>query len=119
MNLHEEKDTFRDLVTATAETLGIEATIVEKDYYVTAVLKELTSRIPDMVFKGGTSLSKCYRVIERFSEDIDISYTMESGKPGESRRRKLKKAVNESIEAIGLNIDNITDIRSRRDYNCY
>ncbi len=83
MNLHEEKDTFRDLVTATAETLGIEATIVEKDYYVTAVLKELTSRIPDMVFKGGTSLSKCYRVIERFSEDIDISYTMESGKPEE------------------------------------
>ena len=48
MNLHEEKDTFRDLVTATAETLGIEATIVEKDYYVTAVLKELTSRIPDI-----------------------------------------------------------------------
>ena len=119
MNLHEEKDTFRDLVTATAETLGIEATIVEKDYYVTAVLKELTSRIPDMVFKGGTSLSKCYKLINRFSEDIDISYTMESGKPGESRRRKLKKAVNESIEAIGLNIDNITDIRSRRDYNCY
>ena len=119
MNLHEEKDTFRDLVTATAEILGIEATIVEKDYYVTAVLKELTSRIPDMVFKGGTSLSKCYRVIERFSEDIDISYTMESGKPGESRRRKLKKAVNESIEAIGLNVSNIEDIRSRRDYNCY
>lgn len=88
MNLHEEKDTFRDLVTATAETLGIEATIVEKDYYVTAVLKELTSRIPDMVFKGGTSLSKCYRVIERFSEDIDISYTMESGKPEEENKKK-------------------------------
>ena len=88
MNLHEEKDTFRDLVTATAETLGIEATIVEKDYYVTAVLKELTSRIPDMVFKGGTPLSKCYRVIERFSEDIDISYTMESGKPEEENKKK-------------------------------
>lgn len=44
-----------------------------------------------MVFKGGTSLTKCYHILDRFSEDIDLSYTAESGIPGDSRKRKLKK----------------------------
>ena len=40
-----------------------------------------------MVFKGGTSLTKCYQLLDRFSEDIDISYTAESGIPGEARKK--------------------------------
>ena len=47
--------------------------IIEKDYYVTLVLKEIATRNPDIVFKGGTSLSKCYKIIDRFSEDIDLN----------------------------------------------
>ena len=55
--------------------------IVEKDFWVCWVLDVLFG-IPDFkssfIFKGGTSLSKCFNVIERFSEDIDISITRET-----------------------------------------
>jgi hypothetical protein len=59
-----------------SQQTGIEAIIVEKDFWVCWTLKELF-RLPQigehLIFKGGTSLSKVFRIIERFSEDIDIS----------------------------------------------
>src|SRR5579859_2070632 len=50
------------------------ATIIEKDFWVCWVLQRIFSstKLPGPLFKGGTSLSKVYRVIERFSEDVDI-----------------------------------------------
>ena|SRR5665213_3027034 len=50
------------------------ATIVEKDFWVCWALQRVFSstKLPGPLFKGGTSLSKVYRVIERFSEDVDI-----------------------------------------------
>lgn len=60
----------------TAQQTGMEAVIVEKDFWVCWTLKELF-RLPQigdhLIFKGGTSLSKVFKVIERFSEDIDVS----------------------------------------------
>ncbi len=49
--------------------------VIEKDFWVCWILKRLFSLtgIPELRFKGGTSLSKVYRLIERFSEDIDVS----------------------------------------------
>ena len=47
--------------------------MIEKDYYVTMLLKNMARRLPFLVFKGGTSLSKCYQIIHRFSEDIDLT----------------------------------------------
>ena len=73
--------------------MAIPGNIIEKDYYVTITLKSLSDKLEDMVFKGGTSLTKCYQLLDRFSEDIDLSYTAESGVPGDSRKRQLKKAV--------------------------
>jgi hypothetical protein len=119
MTLHHDKDAFEELVTATSNELHIPTPIIEKDYYVTLVLKELSKRIPRMVFKGGTSLSKCFQIIDRFSEDIDISYTAEDGMPGESRKRYLKSAVVASMESLGLPITNLENTRSRRSYNSY
>src|SRR5580693_2323682 len=55
---------------------NMEAQIVEKDFWVCWTLKELfrLAEIGDhLIFKGGTSLSKVFKVIERFSEDIDVS----------------------------------------------
>lgn len=62
-------------VDATAEKMSLSPVIVEKDLWVSWVLKLIfTSSIrDDVVFKGGTSLSKVYGLINRFSEDIDIS----------------------------------------------
>jgi predicted nucleotidyltransferase component of viral defense system len=50
------------------------ATIVEKDFWVCWTLRRIfaNTALPGPLFKGGTSLSKAYKVIDRFSEDIDI-----------------------------------------------
>ena len=60
----------------TARILNMQAQIVEKDFWVCWMLQELF-QLPvigeHLIFKGGTSLSKVFKVIERFSEDIDIS----------------------------------------------
>lgn len=67
---------FATLVQAVASQLGVQRVVVEKDYWVTEVLRELTRRHADQfVFKGGTSLSKCFGLVQRFSEDIDILLT--------------------------------------------
>ena len=65
----------RDLFTAAAGRLGMNPAIIEKDFWVCWILKRLFSeprRKDQMVFKGGTSLSKVYGLIDRFSEDIDL-----------------------------------------------
>jgi hypothetical protein len=64
-----------DIFTEAAARLGITPTIIEKDFWVCAVLRVLfrKSRFgKSLVFKGGTSLSKAHGLIQRFSEDIDL-----------------------------------------------
>jgi len=74
MNLHENKRLFRNLAQQMADVLRIPAIYIEKDYWVTYALRAVFSHSigQDTVFKGGTALSKCYQMIERFSEDIDL-----------------------------------------------
>ncbi|MDR0613848.1 MAG: nucleotidyl transferase AbiEii/AbiGii toxin family protein [Dysgonamonadaceae bacterium] len=61
--------------TETAAKKALPAVAVEKDWWVTAILRALfsLSYFEHLSFKGGTSLSKCWGLIERFSEDIDIA----------------------------------------------
>ncbi len=66
----------RDLFTETAARKGFSPVIAEKDFWVCWVLQQLFTlpgEHPRMVFKGGTSLSKAFRVINRFSEDVDLT----------------------------------------------
>ncbi len=74
MKLHLEPENFKLAITSTSEALGIKDLFIEKDYWVTYVLKQLAlSEFKDqVVFKGGTSLSKAYNLVNRFSEDIDL-----------------------------------------------
>lgn len=78
MRLDEHED-FVSFVTATTGYLRdsgqpkISEAIVEKDYYVTEVLRKCAEHLPqDVIFKGGTSLSKGFKLIRRFSEDVDL-----------------------------------------------
>ena len=119
MNLHHDHEAFSELIVAASNELHIPSWIIEKDYYVTLVLRELAYRVKGMVFKGGTSLTKCYQILDRFSEDIDISYAASEGIPGESRKRQLKKAIVSSIESLGFSVTNLEETHSRRSYNCY
>jgi hypothetical protein len=72
MRLFEHPD-FHTLIVAAAEQLGMPPHFVEKDYYVTEALRIAQQKLADRVtFKDGTSLSKGWGLISRFSEDIDL-----------------------------------------------
>ena len=114
--LHNDKETFSQAINLVTNKNGIRPEIVEKDYYVTMILRLLSERLPFIVFKGGTSLSKCHKAIKRFSEDIDITIdtTISQG-----QKKKVKEAIEEVCAILGLSIPNIDKTRSRRDYNRY
>ena len=116
--LHNNTELFEQAVLRTSEHMGIDAGIIEKDYFVTLMLQEISSRVPDIVFKGGTSLSKCHKIINRFSEDIDLTVSYDE-KPSEGKRRALKKSIISSIESLGFKLVNPDGIMSRREFNKY
>jgi Nucleotidyl transferase AbiEii toxin, Type IV TA system len=106
MRLHENKTLFRQTIQFTADRLGILAIYVEKDYWVTYALYTIfQNKIgEDTVFKGGTSLSKCYNLIERFSEDIDLVVLRRTGETDTKLNSKLK-AIGKVVAAVLPEID--------------
>lgn len=117
MRLCDDKDLFLDLINEIFNETGILRAYIEKDFYAISILKELISRNSNFVFKGGTSLSVCQGIINRFSEDIDISYAEEHITVG--TKRNIKQAFFDSIEAVSLTVSNADNIRSRRIFNRY
>ncbi|GAB3832983.1 nucleotidyl transferase AbiEii/AbiGii toxin family protein [Pontibacter rugosus] len=93
MNLHQNPEVFRDAITATAEALQIRDVYVEKDYWVTLVLYRLAHSpyVEQAIFKGGTSLSKAYNLIERFSEDIDLAINAPEGMTNNQVMQLIRK----------------------------
>src|SRR5919199_5701322 len=93
----------RDLFTETASRRALSPVIIEKDFWVCWTLKQVTSLEsigPNLIFKGGTSLSKVFGLIQRFSEDIDLSirrdylgFEGESDPEKASSKSKQQKAV--------------------------
>lgn len=117
MVLHNDKENFDIAIKAASRHFNVSPAIIEKDYYVTLVLSELAKQVPALLFKGGTSLSKCHKIIDRFSEDIDI--TLDSNHQSQGKRKNLKYTIIEICNTLGLNLLNESETRSRRDYNCY
>jgi Nucleotidyl transferase AbiEii toxin, Type IV TA system len=71
MLLHDHKN-FDDLIAAVSDSMSIDSTLVEKDYWIMHCLWGLQVQGFEFELKGGTSLSKGFGLIHRFSEDIDI-----------------------------------------------
>ena len=90
--------------------------MIEKDTIQSMILYELTKYDFPFVFKGGTSLSKAYNLIDRFSEDIDLSL---SKLPSDSEKKKSKEIILEVADKLGLKLLNPENIKSRYDYNKY
>ena len=67
--------------------------------------------------KSGLALSKCYKVIDRFSEGVDLG--VEAAKTIEGQRRKLKYSIVDAAHALGLEISNVDETRSCRSFNRY
>lgn len=119
MNLHKEPDLFEEIINRTSEKMIISSAIIEKDYYVSMLLREIVNSVEGIVFRGGTSLSKCYNIIMRFSEDIDLSYDNSKVPLTESERRNLSNKVLDIINISGLDLANKEEVRSRGQYNQY
>ena len=114
--LHNDKELFQEAINLSYQHTGIMIQAIEKDYYVTMLLKLLSEKLPFIVFKGGTALSKCHQIIKRFSEDIDL--TIDSNL-SQGQKKKVKQAIVDSAEELGMTISNLEETRSRRDYNRY
>ena len=107
--LRSSVDERRALFEASAAQLGTQAANVEKDLYVGWVLDVLFNRRQDdpvrLYFKGGTSLSKAYGVIRRFSEDIDIGiYKADLNVPLEADIAALP-SINQQQRALAEKVD--------------
>ena len=117
MLLTNNKSFFKDIIDEINIQTDIDHAYIEKDFYAISILKELAAKDEKFVFKGGTSLSVCQKIINRFSEDIDISYLDEHITVG--NRKRIKRAFFESIESVSLSVSNAENIRSRRIFNKY
>lgn len=95
MNLHKDKELFKEIINEAADFLGFKTSHIEKDYWVTKILKDVVSSElgKQAYFKGGTSLSKAYGIIQRFSEDLDmLTYTGDDN-ASKSKEKALNKKV--------------------------
>lgn len=92
-------DERRTVIEQAAINCGVVSQAIEKDWWVTLVLKAIfqTEYAPYLLFKGGTSLSKCWKLIERFSEDIDLAIDRSFlGYGGQLSRKKVKQLKKEA-----------------------
>lgn len=119
MKLHTHPEDFRELITVVASEKHIPESAVERDYYIVMMLKALADSYyaDQCVFKGGTSLSKCYPgSIDRFSEDIDLTFLgMEL--PDKACDKAIKKI--EGIMSAGAQTEKIVEERSNRSKSMY
>ncbi len=99
MKLHTNNRLFSDSIRATSQYLQINEIFIEKDYWITYILSNLSqSRFADQtVFKGGTSLSKGFALIERFSEDVDIAIIDNNNKSGNKIKGIIRATEKEII----------------------
>lgn len=93
MNLHLNKSLFVDAIRATAQQMKLSEIYIEKDYWVTFTLSTIYKNEigKSTVFKGGTSLSKCFGLIDRFSEDIDLIVLRQVNETNNQLTNKIKK----------------------------
>ena len=117
MNWYREYQTeWKEIIETVARELGRSEQMVEKDTIQSIFLFELAKSELPFVFKGGTSVSKVYNLIDRFSEDIDLSMNR---RPTQSERVKSKELIIGIAENLGLVLSNPEEIKSRYDYNKY
>lgn len=111
MNLHKDPTLFRQAIQFTADKMQIPEVYVEKDYWVTFALFQILQNPigEDVIFKGGTALSKCHKLIDRFSEDIDLVVLRRENETDNKLKTKLKDISNSILEDLPeIDIEGIT-----------
>ena len=116
MNIHLDERAFKALITNTANFLQMNQAFIEKDYWVIYVLKNLSkSQYKDnFIFKGGTSLSKAHKIIERFSEDVDLAVIVNESLSSNQLKKLIdttSKELTKDLEEV--HFDGLTSKHSR------
>ncbi|KAA2244447.1 nucleotidyl transferase AbiEii/AbiGii toxin family protein [Chitinophaga agrisoli] len=126
--LHQRKDFF-DLIRTLAAEMGIQETLIEKDYWIMHVLHSLKAQGFVFELKGGTSLSKGFKLIDRFSEDIDLhisppkKFTEETGIVINENPKNDKQATFDNRKiffdwlAANIHIDGIVEVLRDTDFD--
>ncbi len=112
---------FKELLSIVSSKKGIDITLVEKDYWIMHALYSLQQQGIEFELKGGTSLSKGYGLIHRFSEDIDIHIRTNFGLEieGKEDKPKVRAARKEFYDVLAnsLSINGIIEIKRDHDFD--
>jgi len=109
--LHSNKEDFLKILERTSAQTGFPLRLLEKDYYITIVLSKINELSKDLVFKGGTCLSKIYYSYYRLSEDLDFTLKLPAKNSTRIMRRNAIKPIKESLRVFlknfGMSIENL------------
>lgn len=112
MKLDQQQELLADAVRATSEHYHIVPIYIEKDYWISKILQQLSRSCyaENIVFKGGTSLSKGYGLINRFSEDVDVAVLT-----GELSGNQIKALISKVCKAMtqGLQEQDVPELTSK------
>lgn len=115
--LHSNKEEFLKILERTSAQTGFPLRLLEKDYYITIVLSKINGLSKDLVFKGGTCLSKIYYSYYRLSEDLDFTLKLPAKKSTRTIRSNAMKPIKESLRAFlnnfGMSIEGLDKAEHR------
>jgi len=110
-----------DAIEATSQSMGINPLFVEKDYWITKLLMQLSRSeyASNCVFKGGSALSKAHKLISRFSEDIDVAVITEqlSGNQVKNLISRVCKQMTQGLSEV--EVEGLTSKGSRYRKSLY
>ena len=113
----DKKEEWREFISLISQETGQDILMIEKDTIQSILLDKLFASNESLVFKGGTSLSKGYGIIDRFSEDIDITCSV---KLTQKEKKSLYRVLLDIAEEYGLELEKGTDnIWERSDFCRY
>ena len=113
MYFHLNQDEFKNFVNKISERAELDEDIIEKDYFVCTVLKELSKKQEELkaYFKGGTAIYKILDKMNRFSEDIDLTVEFIETDSNNSNKMRLKRSAKYNIPELELQKEKTKDER--------
>lgn len=123
MKLHTDRDIFSNAIQAASQELAMAPELIEKDYWICQILQNL-SRHPQcerIVWKGGTSLSKAYGLIKRFSSDVDFAVQLDGLSQNQQKKLVVKIGRDTTVDLEELDVPDgtIKNNRFRKTYHGY
>ncbi len=116
-----DPDIFLEALSYSERVTGFTARLIEKDYYCSLILRHLFSRETQLVFKGGTCLSKVYADFYRLSEDLDLVLPVSVDTPRNQRRSKIDpiKGIFDELPVVVPGISTARDFRGHNESRQY